>query len=104
MKTFIKRKPGQAITLETRRESYEKIDKQNRYNQILEILKDKDCPMSAKEIAVEMKNRGYIPTSERNFAHPRITELLQMGMVDCVGKDLCQYSNRMVCKFVIRKS
>ena len=99
--SFIERLPGQAITLETRKESYEKLNKQNRYNQILEILKDKDCPMSAKEIAVEMKNRGY---DERNFAHPRITELLQMGIVDCVGKDKCQFTKRMVCKFVIRKS
>ena len=31
--------------------------------------------MTAKEIAVEMYKKGYIPSDERNFTAPRLTEL-----------------------------
>ena len=95
--------PGAILTYETRAESNEKVDKQRRYRQILEIMTELDKPMSAKEIAIEMKNRGYTPTSERNFVSPRITELMKEGKVEFVEKRLCQYSNKTVCKFAIRK-
>ena len=67
------------ITYETRHESHESIDKNLRYMQILEVLDNKE--MTAKEIAVEMHNRGYIPTDERNFTAPRLTELSIKGIV-----------------------
>lgn len=90
--------------LETRAESYEVVDKQKRYRQIKEILSDSEVPMSDKEIAVEMFERGYIPTTERNFSSPRITELLQTGELDVVGKKKCQYSNKKVRVLALRKN
>lgn len=88
------------ITLETRRESNENVDKQKRYKQIIEVLNGKE--MTAKEIAVEMYKRKYIPTTERNFSSPRITELLNAGVIECVGKKKCQYSNKTVSVFKIK--
>lgn len=88
------------ITLENRRESYESVDKQKRYIQILEVLgKNK---MTAKEIAVEMFKRGMIPNSERNFTAPRLTELSYEGIVEPIGKKKCEYTGKTVSVFQLR--
>lgn len=70
-----RRNPGEYTTYETRALANESVDRRMRYEQVLECLRDK--PMTAKEVAVEMMNKGYIPTSERNFTAPRLTELSQ---------------------------
>ncbi len=93
------RRFGEFTTLETRAEANESVDKQKRYKQIIEILSENNEPMTAKEIAVEMYKRGYTPTSERNFASPRITELLRTGVLDCLGKKKCEYSGKNVSVF-----
>ena len=98
---MIERLPGQALTLETRGESEKKVDKKKRYSQIIEILQG-GKEMTAKEIAVEMCNRGYIPTSERNFTSPRLTELSIKGVVEPCGKQLCQWTHKMVAVYRIR--
>ncbi len=85
------------ITYETRREAYETVDKVKRYTQILEILGDKE--MTAKEIAVEMRNKGYIPTSERNFVSPRLTEMSIDGRVEPTGKRKCQFTGKTVTTY-----
>lgn len=97
-------RPGVIPTHETRRESYETVDKQKRYRQILEIMKELDKPLTAKEIAVEMYKRGYAYTDERNIAAPRLTELLKKGVIDCSKtKVRCQYSGKMVSQFILRR-
>ena len=89
------RRVGQNPTLETRAEAEASVDKQKRYMQILEVL-DGNKEMTSKEIAVEMCNRGYIPTSERNFTAPRLTELSIKGVVEPIGKKKCQWTNKTV--------
>ena len=90
--------------LETRGESNTSVDRAKRYAQILEILSSNNEPLSAKEIAIQMYQNGYSYTDERNISAPRITELLKMGKVDCVGKKLCKYTGKKVGVFVIRKN
>ncbi len=85
------------ITLETRVESNETIDRQVRYNQILEILADKE--MTAKEIANEMWMRGYTPSNERNYVAPRLTELSINGIVEPTGKKKCMWTNKTVATY-----
>lgn len=102
MEEIVPRRPGQNPLLETRAEAELKVNKKNHYFQIIEILNDFNRPMTAKEIAVEMKSRGYSYTDERNVSAPRITEMLQNGLLDCVGKKKCQYTNTMVGVFVVR--
>lgn len=92
-----KEKDDFMTTYETRRESNKKVDRQKRYNQILHILKGRT--MTAKEVAVEMNRRGLTPTSERNFAAPRLTELVNDGLVEVVGKRKCQYCHKMVAQY-----
>jgi predicted HTH transcriptional regulator len=87
------------ITYETRRESHETVDKEKRYEQIMAILKDK--PMTAKEIAVEMCRLGLTPNSERNFSAPRLTELVDKGMVKTIGKKVCDYTGKKVTIYCV---
>ncbi len=85
------------VTYATKQESNKNIDRKKRYSQIMSILKGRT--MTAKEVAVEMNLRGFVPTSERNFAAPRLTELVDRGIVEVVGKRKCQYSNKMVAMY-----
>lgn len=96
------RRPGEMTTLETRHEAHEQVDKKKRYAEIVEILDDYKCPMSAKEISVEMYKRGYTPTGERNFSSPRITELLKVGVLDVVGKKKCKFTGKTVSVYELR--
>lgn len=97
---MIERRPGTIPTLETRSEAYEVVDKTKRYKQIIEILKGKQ--LTAKQIAVEMCKRGYIPTTERNYAAPRLTELSQKGIVEPIGKERCVYTGKTVAVYKLR--
>lgn len=80
-------------SLENQVESENSINKELRYKQILEILTK---PMTAKQIAVEMKKRGYTPTDERNFSAPRLTELEAKGEVEIYGTTTCEYTGKKV--------
>jgi len=97
---MIRRRKGEIPTLETRSFSNETVDKKKRYKQIIEVLQD-GKEMTAKEIAVEMCKRGYIPTSERNFTAPRLTELSKNGVVEPVGKARCAFSGKTVCVYAL---
>lgn len=88
------------ITYDTRAEAHEQVDKARRYFEILEILGNKE--MTAKEIAVEMHKKGYIPTDERNFTAPRLTELSIKGIVEPIGKKTCEYTGKTVSIYKIR--
>jgi len=72
----------------------QEVNKNIRYSQILEILGNKE--MTAKEIAHQMYERRLIPTDERNFTAPRLTELSIKGIVEPVGKRKCLWTNKMV--------
>ena len=98
-----KARAGVITTYETRAESNAKVDRQRRYSQILEILKDFARPMSAKQIAVEMKNRGYSASDDRNVAAPRLNELSKTGYVQPYGKAKCEYTKTMVTFYELRK-
>lgn len=94
--------PGEIPTFSTRSEANETIDRKKRYKQIIEILTG-GKEMTAKEIAVEMCNRGYIPTSERNFTAPRLTELSYKGVVEPIGKQKCTYTGKKVAVYRLKE-
>lgn len=70
------------------------VNKQKRYNEILECLGDKE--MTAKEIAQEMFLKEYIPTNERNYTSPRLTEMLKDGRLEVAGKKKCEWTGKSV--------
>ena len=94
--------PGSMPTLETRAEANESVDREKRYAQIIEIL-GKYREASAKQIAVIMHAKGLIPTSERNFAAPRLTELCKRGIVEPCGKKKCIYTGKTVAAYRLRE-
>ena len=51
-----------------------------------------------------MHEKGYIPTTERNFAAPRLTEMSRDGIVEPVGKKKCKYTGRMVAVYSLREA
>ena len=83
------------ITNVTKQLSFFEIQpkKQARYKQRLERLYR---PKTAKEKEVELYIDRLIPTTERNFTAPRLTELDHMGLVEVVGKKKCQFTGKTV--------
>lgn len=96
------RRPGERITFTTRAIANEEVPRKVRYSQIIEILKNSPFPLTAKEIAMEMFAKGLIPTDERNFTSPRLTELSQKGVVEPVDKIYCKYSGKLVSRYKLR--
>jgi len=78
-----------------RNASHEEIKdkKQIRYEQILDRL---DKPKTAKELAFELYEMGIIPTAERNYTAPRLTELEKMNKVVQIGKKKCDFTGKTV--------
>lgn len=87
-------------TLQTRRESNEKVNKKVREQQVLEILSD-GIERTAREVAFEMCERGFTNTVERNNASPRLTDLLEQRKVIIVGKALDTVTGKRVAVFKI---
>lgn len=99
---LFKRNNGEKITLETRYEANESVDKETRYKQIIEILKANPKGLTAKEIALKMYAKGYSYSAERNISAPRLTELSYKGIVEPVGKTICKYSKKWVSVYRLR--
>lgn len=86
------------VTYQTRQMSFEDIQDKTkiRYIQILDRLEE---PKTAKELAVELFELGYIPSTERNYTAPRLTELEKMGYVKAIDKKKCEYSGKTVAVY-----
>ena len=101
------RRAGEIPMLETRGEALDQVDKETRYSQITEcLLEGKKAHLkglTAKEIAVMMMQKGYIPTAERNFSAPRLHEMMEEGLVEPIGKIECAYTHRKVTVYALRK-
>lgn len=102
MEEITYRRAGEVVTHSTRGEAHEMVDKQKRYRQILEVFAVRP-ELTAKEVAVWLWKRGDVPTPDRNYSAPRITELCQEGVLEPVGKKKCQYTGRTVAVFAVRK-
>ena len=100
---MIERLFGENTPHETRRESNETVDREKRYAQILGCL-DEYGPMTALELAVKLNERGYIPTPERNYTAPRLTEMSEKGLVEPIGRKRCQYTGKNVSVYDRRAS
>lgn len=83
-------------------EGIKRVDKGLRYRQIREILFG-GRQLTAKEIAVEMCNLGYVDTTERNWSAPRLTEMVDAGDVEIVGDKKCQYSGVRVYVYALKE-
>lgn len=89
------------ITNETRQMSFEDIKPKRkiRYEQILDRLMT--GIKTAKEIAVELFELELIPSTDRNYTAPRLTELNEMGLVKVIDKKKCDYTGKTVAVYEI---
>ena len=97
------RLPGNVVTFDTRHDSHQEIlpKKQQKYKQIVECFGERP-QMTAKECAVAMYAKGYIPTTERNYTAPRLTELEDIGVVEVIGKKKCSYTGKTVAVYRLK--
>ena len=88
------------ITKTTRNESFNKVNKTlgERQLMVLEFLKE-DGEQTARELAIEMWKDGNIITPERNMVHPRLNELVKLGLVKVTGRKMDEDMNRMVATY-----
>ena len=99
------RMPGTSPTIETRHDSHVEVlpNKQRRYKQIIECIRE-NGPMTAKECAVAMFEKGYSKTAERNVSAPRLNELCEIGVVEPIGKKKCMYTGKTVAVYGLRRN
>ena len=102
MSDFIERRGGEMTTYDTRHDAHESVNKQQRYDQIIECLTEKPN-QTAKEIACMMVSKRMIPYADRNFTAPRLTEMFHDGRVEVVGKRECKWTHRMVSVYNLRE-
>jgi len=90
------------IPNETQIESYSQISvvAEIRKKLILGLLKERG-DLTAQELATELHNRGHLPSDERNFTAPRITELCLAGKVEPVDKTYCAKTGRKVTVWAV---
>lgn len=84
------------VTRETKKDSYKKIEFNNRYGQILKKL---IVPKTARELAMELYKEGEIPAPERNYTASRLSELEDMGLVKSFKKKKCQFTGKEVAVY-----
>ena len=85
------------ITKETRLESYLKTDKRPLKEKVLATLGRRE--LTAQEIATEMHKNGMLPYPARAIIQPRITELVDRGLVEVTGKKLDATTDRIVAVY-----
>lgn len=78
----------------------ERVDKQRRYRQIREILSEHK-ELTAKEIAIEMKRKGFTSTDERAWSAPRLTEMYYAGELAITGKKKDHATNKWVWMYAL---
>ena len=86
-----------AVTKQTRIASYRKTEKQPKRQLVLEVLGERQ--LTAREIAVEMYQLGMLPYPARAIIQPRITELLELGILETVGYKLDTETDRKVAVY-----
>lgn len=94
---------GENTPAETRRDANAIVDREKRYKQIISIMTDCTNPMTAKEIAVLMYERRYTGSTDRNHSSPRLTELMEKGIVEPAGKVKCKWTGRTVTAYRLRE-
>lgn len=93
------------ITKETKRNSYKEVLKTlgNRQAQVFTELLCYPRGVTASELADKMHSFGFFRTSDRNNVHPRLNEMVEMGIVDIIGKRQCSITNKTVALYKVNE-
>jgi hypothetical protein len=52
--------------------------------------------VTASELSNYMHSIGFFRSSERNNVHPRLKEMMELGIVQVIGKRQCSITNKTV--------
>jgi len=85
---------------ENRHEANKTVNRAKRYEQILEVLEGHQ--MTFRDIAYAMYEKGYTPSPETTFSQPRVTELVEQGKIEPVGKVKSSFTGKYVTVFEVR--
>lgn len=95
-----------SITNDTRWESFKKIQGNTLVNKITNVLieakKQGIDGMTAKEIAEVLKSQNIIRLAERQSTAPRLTELVNEGIVEVIGKRYDEITDHNVAVYRIK--
>lgn len=92
------------ITKETRKESFEKLKLKKKSKLIYENLEDGEY--TARELAIKMHNtfdedgKRLLRTAERQETAPRLTELVELGLIEATKK---KYDEISGCNVAVYK-
>jgi hypothetical protein len=89
------------IQQECRRESFEKLNVSKRQRQVINVfigdwIMGDGMGLTAQEVAENLYNMRLVPDVNRNFAAPRITELLDLGILQSCSKRFCAKTGRNI--------
>lgn len=86
------------ITLENRRESFEKVLENlgERKQLVARALQDEPDGLTARELASKLHSEGKVVTDDRNMVQPRLTELVKDSIVKVAGRRKDKLMNRQV--------
>ena len=87
------------ITKETRIESFNQTEKQPLRQLVLDVLDGKE--LTAKEIAEALYKKHKLQYPARAIIQPRITELVESGIIEAVGKKLDTETDRKVAVYKV---
>lgn len=87
------------ITKQTRRESNQEVRRDKKNRMILEQLSY--GPATARELAVMLHKHGLTLTADRNETAPRLTEMMQRGVVEVCGKKKDSLTGRKAAMYQI---
>lgn len=83
------------ITKETRAESLNELDKNKRYAEIRNGLKNEFNGLTARQLA------NKLGSEERNYTAPRLTELVMKGEVEVISKRYDEKTKRNVAVYAL---
>lgn len=92
---------GENPMLENRALANATIDRNKRYSQVKEVLKGNK--MTFREIAQAMYEKGYTLSPETTYSQPRVTELVQKGEIEPIGKVKSEITGKSVSVFQLRE-
>lgn len=83
------------ITKETRAESLNELDKNKRYAEIRDGLRNEFNGLTARQLA------NKLGSEERNYTAPRLTELVAKGEIEVISKRYDEKTKRNVAVYAL---
>lgn len=82
-------------------QSLASVNRKMCYDQILEVFRESDIPLKARDVMLELLRRKDIPEPDMNFVRPRLTELVEEGLLIRAGTAWDSVTRRNVTTYTL---